>query len=318
MMVSVCPRTANRRLIHVLVAVVSLGFVTAAAQTATPDPAQEAPCRVDEEGTMNLLFIHHSCGGALLASPGDLVGGSRATGERCIYESHPNGGGLRDLLQAAGYRVNQASYGSIIGEDTDICHWHAKFTTQMDRILRTRRQDALLPGDQTNQIVVFKSCYPNNWFTGRGQEPGDPDDCKRTVANARAAYRSLIPIFRQRPDALFVAFTAPPMAEFKPVGWRQRIKAWFRSEDRGGELAREFNTWLADREHGWLAGYEAPNIVVFDFYHILTGDGAGVYSAYATRDGLDSHPGRDGNRKAAEAFMTVLQGAVAGMGWVGP
>ena len=288
------------------------------AQIPNPAPATDATTGPGERDGMNLLFIHHSCGGALMAAPGEVVGGARGSGERCIYESHPNGGGLRDLLTAAGYRVHQASYESLIGNDTDICHWRAKFADHMDRILCTARQDTLLPAGQTNQIVLFKSCYPNNWFTGRGQEPGDPDDCERTVANARAAYRALLPLLEAQPEVLFVAFTAPPMAAPKPVGWRQTLKSWFKPEDRGGKLAREFNTWLVDRERGWLAGYDLPNIVVFDFYHLLTGEGAGDYSAYATRDGRDSHPSRDGNTRAARAFMPFLGQAVAGMGWAMP
>ena len=150
-----------------------------------------APDAAAAEGSgMNLLFIHHSCGGQLFADPGEAVGGGRDSGEHCIYVSHPYGGGLRGMLEAAGYAVNEASYGSIVGEDTDICHWRAKFTDQMDRILRTERQDALMPDGRTNDVVCFKSCFPNNWFKGRGEEPGDPDDCNLTLANAKARSRT--------------------------------------------------------------------------------------------------------------------------------
>ena len=272
----------------------------------------------DQDMPMNLLFIHHSCGGQLLAEPGENVGGSRDTGDRCIYVSHTNGGGLRSRLEAVGYQVNEASYGSIVGEDTDICHWREKFATQMDRILVTGRQDVLLPDGQSNAVVMFKSCYPNNRFIGRGADPGDPDDCELTLANARAAYRTLLPMFREHPDVLFVSFTAPPMAEYKPVGWKAKIKSWFGKNDLGGELAREFNNWLVDREQGWLAGYELPNVVVFDHYDVLTADGATNYAAYPTQGGRDSHPSSTGNSKSAAAFMPFLEAAVAGMDWPRP
>jgi hypothetical protein len=255
---------------------------------------------------VNLLFIHHSCGGQLLADPGPRVGGDAAAGERCIYVSHPNGGGLRAGLEAAGFRVHEASYGSVIGEDTDICHWHAKFRDQMDRILHTARQDTLLPDGQTNAVVVFKSCFPNNQFASRGEEPGDPDSCERTTANARAAYRALLPGFAQHPGILFVVVTAPAMAEPKPAGIRQRIQAVFRRAPKWADLAREFNSWLVDPAHGWLSGYAGGNVMVFHYYDILTKHGAGNWSAYPTHNGRDSHPSSEGNRQAAAAFVPFL------------
>jgi hypothetical protein len=57
-----------------------------------------------------LLFIHHSCGGQLLCDRGPAVETSR-----CVYTSHPNGGGLRGKLTEAGYQVSEASYGSKLG-----------------------------------------------------------------------------------------------------------------------------------------------------------------------------------------------------------
>jgi hypothetical protein len=268
---------------------------------------------------LDLLFIHHSTGGTLFADPGEQVGGEPGSGERCIYVSHPNGGGLRTRLEDAGYHVNEASYGSIVGEDTDICHWSQKFATQMDRILVTQRQDKTFDDDgRTNDIVCFKSCYPNNGFESRGTEPGDPDDCTRTVANAKGAYRAILPHFQEHPEVLFVAFTAPPLAEYKPVGLKATIKSWFQDNDRGGDLAQEFNAWLTNRENGWLAGYDLPNVQVFDYYGVLSEGNDKGYSAYATRGGHDSHPSSEGNQKAAEAFMPFIEAAVAGMSWPSP
>src|SRR5262245_52730783 len=61
---------------------------------------------------VRMLFIHHSCGGQLFADPGpekELA--------NCILVSHPNGGGLRTRLEAQGYEVHEASYGSDVGEN---------------------------------------------------------------------------------------------------------------------------------------------------------------------------------------------------------
>ncbi len=258
------------------------------------------------ESNTNLLFIHHSCGGMLLADPGSQVGGEKGSGNRCIYDSHPNGGGLRTLLEAEGYQVNELSYESRLGEDTDIQHWRVKFTDHMEDLLQTGNQDSYLPENQGNQIVVFKSCFPNNDYVGEGVEPGDPDSPVRTVANSKAAYNSLLPIFKKYPDVLFVAFTAPPRAEPKPIGWREKITSIFKGKPKDAEFARQFNSWLVDKKVGWLMGYELSNVVVFDFYNILTGDGVSNWSRFPTQDGLDSHPSIEGNQKAALSFVPFL------------
>lgn len=271
-------------------------------------PAAAAPLR--------LLFIHHSVGGQLLADPGPLEGGAdRASGQYCIHRSHPNGGGLRRLLNEAGFSVHEVSYGSQLGEDTDIRHWLPKFRDRMEEILRADLQDRPHADGGRNRIVVFKSCYPNNAFRGPGKEPGDPAVPELTVANAQAAYRALLPLLRQQPDVLFVAFTAPPLAEPRASGLRQKFQFWREGRAKAGALARRFNTWLADRQDGWLAGYDLPNVVVFDYYDVLTDHGRTDWSAYPTQGGRDSHPSAEGQAKAAAAFVPFLQQAVRGMGW---
>jgi hypothetical protein len=251
--------------------------------------------------TVQFLFIHHSCGGQLLAPVGPSEGAA------CIYVSHPNGGGLREDLEGIGYQVNEASYGSIVGDKTDICHWSAKFSEHMGRILNTKNQDDLLPDGITNNIVAFKSCFPNNAFVGQGDEPGTPDSCELTVANAKAAYRSILPEFAKHPDVLYVAFTAPALA--KGGGLKGFVKKLLGRIPKNQDLAREFNNWLADRENGWLAGYDLPNVVVFDYYDVLTGYGKSDYLAYPTGGGSDSHPSTEGNKEAAKAFVPFIQKA---------
>ncbi len=282
-------------LIHVVALIASIAL------------AQSSP----QENAVQILFIHHSCGGQLLADTGSESYADAALQTRCIYSAHPNGGGLRSELEAAGYVVNEASYGSLIGEDTDIHHWHAKFRDQMDRILTTRRQDELLPAGQTNRVVAFKSCYPNNNFVGEGHEPGDPDDPQLTIANAKAAYRSLLPFFAEHPAVLFVAMTAPPRAEPIPQGFRARISRWLKGAPRDGALARQFNTWLADPDVGWLADYTGGNVRVFNYFKILTDDRASGWSAYPTGNGQNSHPSTTGNTKAATAFVAFLEKALS-------
>lgn len=263
---------------------------------------------------LRFLFLHHSCGGELLATLG------AADGTNCIYTSHPNGGGLRVLLENSSYEVHEASYGSQLGERTDIFDWPPKFRSQMNQILACDLQDTLLKNGIRNQIVAFKSCFPNNEFESEGVSPGNPAGPELTVWNAKAAYTSLLDEFRKHPDVLFVCVTAPPLAAQTPPqpAWKRlakRILGRAGHLEESGPLARRFNNWLADT-NGWLRDYPLKNVVVFDYYDMLTGHGASNFCQYPTGGGYDSHPSSEGNRLAAVAFVPMLNRAVrrAGLG----
>jgi hypothetical protein len=163
-----------------------------------PDAAPQKP--------LQFLFIHHSCGGQLLAAPGPDAG------TNCIYRTHPNGGGLRTRLEQNSYVVHEASYGSRIGENTDIFDWWPKFRDHMEEILTCDSQNARHPGGRRNNVVVFKSCFPNNDFRSEGRPPGNAAGPDLTVWNARAAYTALREEFQKHPEVLFVCVTAPPLA----------------------------------------------------------------------------------------------------------
>ncbi|MBK9303626.1 MAG: hypothetical protein IPM94_07010 [bacterium] len=55
---------------------------------------------------------------------------------------------------------------------------------------------------------------------------------------------------------------------------------------------------MADRQGGWLRDYDLPNVAVFDYHDILTDGRSAKWSAYASGDGSDSHPSREGNARA--------------------
>jgi len=258
-----------------------------------------------------LLFIHHSCGGQLLAEKGSREG------KDSIYTSHPNGGGLRRLLEENNYVVHEASYGSDVGENTDVCHWHAKFKGQMDAVLRTKMQNETLEDGAQNHIVMFKSCYPNSWIDTDGQEPGNPDACAHTTANYKAAYQALLPAFAERPDTLFIAVTAPPLAQPKGNVVKNLVKRMLGRDDvpeKVGPRIRGFNNWLKDGKAGWLSGYPLDNVVVFDMYEVLTGHGQSNWSVYPTEGGTNSHPSSEGNQQVAAEFIPFLNQAVDRMG----
>ena len=260
---------------------------------------------------MRCLFIHHSCGGQWLAERGEA---NEMYPDTCLYTSHPNGGGLRSLLQRNNYEVHEAAYKSAIGEKTDVCDWNEKFRDRFSEILVCDGQDALYKDSSLkNDVVVFKSCFPNNEITSEGKEPGDPDSPVKSTANYKAAYTMLLGYFRKHPHTLFVCVTAPPLVQNVPSRAKEFMKNIIGAEDSVkafGERARRFNNWLKDAEKGWLEGYELKNVVVFDYYDLLTRQGESNYLLYPTNSGNDSHPSAKGNYLATQKFIPFLNKTV--------
>ena len=265
-----------------------------------------------------LIFIHHSCGGNWLADPTD---------------DHPYGGLARALMQSR-YLVSATNYGwglDGIGDRTDIPHWVEWFTgprspTLLKALYGEGGQNvgdhgawsrtAADPGGE-NEIILFKSCYPNSDLYGNPNDPPEtePND-QFTVGNAKAVYNRLLTCFAGRQDKLFVAITAPPLMKNETAPDRARN-------------ARAFNNWLV---HDWLKDYAHPNVAVFDYYNVLTSNGGTVntndlnsptgnhhrwwngavqhiqtvksdLSAYPSGD---SHPSTAGHQKATAEFIPVL------------
>jgi len=284
--------------------------------SATTPPAQP----------VKLIFLHHS------------------SGENWLKD---NNGGLGLALRENNYFVSDTNYnwGPVpeagsepIGSLTDIGHWWMWFrgpksTEIIDAVYAESGQHASYsrmntdPGGK-NQILLFKSCYPNS---NLGGNPGDPvppivaNPLKgldsgseyHTVANAKGIYIDLLPYFQQHQDTLFIVITAPPVSNAKYAG-----------------NARAFNQWLVN---DWLKDYPYKNIAVFDFYNVLTTNGGNAKTndfnketgnhhrwwqnavqhtidltggphdttAYATASD-DDHPSVAGNQKATAEFVPLL------------
>lgn len=272
---------------------------------------------------MRLIFIHHS------------------TGENWLADDN---GGLGIALRDNNYFVSDTNYGwgpDGIGDTTDIGHWWTWFRSPQSanytRALYTESgqhaeyaRAANNPGGE-NQIVIFKSCFPNSQMLGkpndppttgdnplRGQEAGD----QLTVANAKAIYNDLLQYFATRQDKLFVVITQPPLSQ------RETSAA-------NAANARAFATWLA---RDWLKSYPHKNVFVFDFYNVLTSSGGNAnkndagqesgnhhriwkgavqyvqpvisnFSAYPSAPD-DSHPSAAGGKKATAEFVPLLNLAV--------
>jgi hypothetical protein len=283
-------------------AVSTAATMTTRANPAT-NPAPDLPTFSSErpKAGLSLLFIHHSVGGRLLADAGDR----QAMGDE-IWKAHPNGGGLRRSLEAQGYQVHEASYGSQLGSHTDRADWLAKFRDQMPAVTACALNDQRLPDGQRNQIVVFKSCFPENLLADDGAEQ-----------RARDNLTALLPLFAQHPDTLFVYLTTPPLAPNTPAEpvWKSLARFVMRKPQPGprlaksGPAARRLNDWITS-PGGWLKDYRLKNLVVFDLYDVLTDHGRTDYLAFTTDGGTDSHPSREGNERVAAEFVPFLNRAV--------
>lgn len=271
---------------------------------------------------VRLIFIHHS------------------TGENWLADGN---GDLGIALMNNNYFVSDTYYDwgpDTIGSYTDIGRWYDWFNgPQRDTYLAdlytenaqisaySRLPDN--PGGE-NQIVMFKSCFPNSNLvaplapptTGanpmRGEDAYYPPDQNPnyTVANAKGIYNDLLDYFRTRQDKLFIVITAPPLA----TGDTDSTRA---------ANTRAFNNWLVNE---WLQTYPYSNVAVFDFYNVLTSNGGDQdtndlgwatgnhhryrngaiehtitllsnTSAYPTGD---SHPSSAGNQKATGEFIPLL------------
>ena len=294
---------------------------TAVAPVADPDALDPSP----PAQPVRLIFIHHSSGENWLADGNGGLG--LALMDNHYFVSDTN----------YGWGPNDPLLGGPIGDNTDIGHWwnwfvgpaqgsilQALFAENEQHAEYTRLTDD--PGG-ANQIVMFKSCFPNSALGGSPHDPpatgknplqGQASGSEHyTVANAKRLYADLLPFFESRPETLFVAVTAPPLlaADTSP---------------EQAANARAFNRWLTTE---WLAGYPLPNVAVFDFYNVLTSNGgnAAVNDAdssggnhhrfrngrieYVTDQGSDasayalegdSHPTPAGNQKATAEFVPLL------------
>ncbi len=154
------------------------------------------------------------------------------------------------------------------------------------------------PGGE-NEIIMFKSCFPNSALEG---SPNDPPGSyeEMSVGGAKYVYNRILPYFATRPDKLFIVITAPPL-----------------SDSTHAENARAFNEWLLD---DWLGenNYTLNNVAVFDFYNLLTSADAhhrinnGQVEHIITNSNTlhypsgDDHPSERGSQKATEEFVPML------------
>jgi PKD repeat protein/C1A family cysteine protease len=267
------------------------------------------------------------------AQPVRLVMVHHSVGENWLSDEN---GGLGLSLMGNNYYVSDTNYGwgpESIGDLTDIGSWwdwfrsgkSPEYTSALFRETGQWSAYSRLPEAPSgeNEVVLFKSCFPNSALSGSPSDPVPPIGNNplrgqssssefHTIANAKGIYVDILEYFRTRQDRLFVVVTAPPL-----------------SDPAYAANARAFNTWLVN---DWLANYQYKNVAVFDFYNVLTSnggssfindlnqetgnhhrywngvvqhktDGGGNTLAYPSGD---DHPTQAGNRKATGEFTQLL------------
>ncbi len=224
---------------------------------------------LDHKYSKRMVFLHHSVGEGILLQ-----------------------GGLKDSLTEVGVYVSGATYGDVVGRATDIQDWLPKFRDDLDRILRFKSHfDIYWENGVTNDIVMFKSCFPNSDIVSDGSEPGNPSDGVRSLSSYRAIFEQLKPEFAGKPEKLFVYVTAPPLVSVSTT-------------PENAARARKFNKWIVDE---YLPSYSAEtgldNLYVFDLFGLLSDENGYLKEEYRLERREDSHPNTEANRTAAKAFM---------------
>jgi len=250
----------------------SIGYAKQRLETANKS-VEDLTTVLDRLYNKRMVFLHHSVGRGIL------------------YE-----GGLRDSLLDMGILVKGATYGDEIGEKTDVHHWPAKFQNDMKRILGFKAHpDKYYSAPETNDIVMFKSCFPNSDIAGNGQLPGDPASSERTMANYRAVFEQLKGEMAKYPDKLFIYVTAPPLVPESTTPER-------------AANAAAFNRWLIGE---YLPGYEKEtgytNLVIFDLFSVLADETGFLREDYRRPGKGDSHPNTRANKVAAAKYMEFFR-----------
>ena len=243
--------------------------------------------------TTKIIFIHHS------------------TGENWLRDDY---GTLGRELDKNNYFLSDTNYGwgpDGIGDRTDIINWREWFRNEnTPRYMKAVFEESGQHSDYTrtqnnpggvNEIIIIKSCFPNSAIEGNPNDlPTDEGD-RFTISNYKFIYNDLLKYFESHPDKLFVIVTAPPLID----GTYSRN-------------ARAFNEWLMN---DWLKenNYKLKNVVVFDFYNVLTSEDA--HHRYnngkiehiidSGRNTLeypsgDDHPSEEGSKKATREFVPLL------------
>ncbi len=198
--------------------------------------------------------------------------------------------GLREELMSRGIAVQSITYGDEIGEETDMNNWVPKFENNIEQIFDFGYNDS----ETQNDIIMFKSCFPNSDIIGAGDEKGNPYQPEKTLNNYHAVFDSLKTIFSAHPDKQFIYVTSPPLHKLK-------------TNAENAARAREFTKWIkSDFVKRYKDETGLDNFIVFDLFDVLANDQNVLKDNYSDREG-DSHPNYLANKTASKSFIKFLE-----------
>lgn len=239
------------------------------------------------EKSVRLVFIHHS------------------SGENWLADHH---GGLGIALEKNNYFVSDTNYNwgpDQVGNRTDIGHWWEWFCDPkrspriLEALFNENGQNApysrtLLPPSGENEVVLFKSCFPNSNLRGdpsapvlpfhrnriRGQQAARiPPPSKRTLQYLTYVLKYVIKfaLGKGKSELVYTVANAKGM-------YIELLNCFVKHPDKlfvvitappllystTAANARAFNQWLV---YDWLANYPLKNVAVFDYFNVLTTNG---------------------------------------------
>ena len=237
----------------------------------------------EKVATLNMVFVHRSCGRNLLAeSDPDR---DPATYVRALLDSRVE---LWDhdyqpdrlydadcVLQGGHYAVPYCGAGYHPGAyNTYPAGWHYIWTSSAGAAVACREN--LL---DNHDVIIFKSCYPCCDINSQAQL-----DAYKTW------YTAIRNFCVQQSAKKFVFLTPPP-----------RVPP--RTNATAAGLARDYATWME-----WmLAGRRAWNCYCFNFFDLLADDNGMLKAEYQRSPGTtDSHPSVVANAAIAPLFADFL------------
>jgi len=237
--------------------------------------------RIEDDGSYrNLIFLHHSTGGALVRQ-----------------------GGVRELFSQKGYRFWDHDYnsygltrpdGTRTGSQYQIPDLgpgdHGGGNTDPEGLAALFAQPVHSPPDNAfsrllqHRVIIFKSCFPNSRVSSEAK-----------AERLKTLYLGMREVMDRHPDRLFILVTTPPL---HPLATNP--------EEAG--RARALADWL--QSESFLKGH--PNLFVFDFHAQLADPATGMLRAeYQLKpDSSDSHPNALAHRTVAPRFVEFVDRAV--------
>ena len=249
------PRAVWRRANHLVRAVVDRGTVTGQSQGAYT----------------NVIFLHHSTGGALIAE-----GGVREIMTEAGFDFWDHGYNPTGLRSPDGQLVGY-SYG-IPGDNTDPDGLASLFA-QRTYPLPVNGLSGLLQ----HEVIAFKSCFPASQI-----------DTDAELEQYKAWYVGIRDVMDAHPDHVFIVMSPPPL---HPAV----------TDPAAAARARAFAKWLSS--DAYLDGH--PNVFTFDLFDQLAeGDPASPDANTLRREyrpaETDSHPNQTANEAVGPAFAQAV------------